>query len=64
MKDAQGSAAIEGGVFIEFRPPEPEQCQFLDDFLERVLPVLDRLRAVTFDEDLQCLINAVGEIEV
>jgi hypothetical protein len=35
----------------------------LDDFLERVFPVLDRFRAITFNETLQCLIHAVGGME-
>ena len=50
MKNPQGTAAIERGMFVERCPPEPEQRDLLNNLAHGILIIFGRLGLVAVDQ--------------
>ena len=59
VEDAERGAPVERRVLVELGAPQPEQRQFLDDFLQGVLVVGEGMRLVTGEQRLERDVHSV-----
>ena len=59
MEDAQRRAPVEPRVLEEFRPPQAQQGQLLDDLLQGVLVIGQGLRTVAIEHPLQRRVHRI-----